>query len=143
MVKCVSVMKDAGLRLTRMAFQYLLRAAIQEGVASGEEVGVASIEDGELEGVTSSDGISRLLYHIKVLLAYPSLHTTRQYSSQGTPLSSSLCNEICVHLLDRGRLERVPDLISSADPDSLVLGQLLKSLKTGVNKCITSCGGVW
>lgn len=81
-IKCVSVMKDTGLRLTRMAFQYLLRAARQETIASsegGEEVGVVNSEEvgvvsseGESheEGVASSDDdISRLLDHIKVLVA--------------------------------------------------------------------------
>lgn len=46
---------------------------------------------------------------------------------------------MCVYLLDRGQFGRVPDLISSADPDSLVLGQLLKSVKTGINKLVFLC----
>lgn len=69
-IKCVSVMKDIGLRLTRMAFQYLLRAARQEPSSEGgEEVGVVSGEgESNEEGVASSDDISRLLDHIKVLV---------------------------------------------------------------------------
>lgn len=106
-VKCVSVMKDTGLRLTRMAFQYLLRAPRQEAIASSEgEVGVVSGEGGEEvgvvtsegesneEGVASSDDISRLLDHIKVLVAMghiPHSPTYIHMSLRGRP-----CRQACV-----------------------------------------------
>ena len=90
-IKCVSVMKDTGLRLTRMAFQYLLRAARQETIASsegGEEVGVVSSEgENNEEGVASSDDISRLLDHIKVLVAMGHIPQSTNYvmSLRGRP----------------------------------------------------------
>ena len=85
-IKCVSVMKDTGLRLTRMAFQYLLRAARQEsseevGVVNSEEVGVVSSEgESHEEGVASSDDIGRLLDHIKVLDAMVAVFLTQLHT---------------------------------------------------------------
>ena len=58
----------------------------------------------------------------------------KELSPQGMPLSLSLANEMSVYLLDRGKFERVPQLLSSAELGSLVMGQLLKAIKSGVNR---------
>lgn len=69
-------MKDVGLKLKRMTFQYMLQATKQGGVASSEEgvassngEGVASNEESVAvneEGMANSDGFSRLLDHVEV-----------------------------------------------------------------------------
>ena len=68
-VRCVVVMKDVGLKLKRMTFQYMLQATRQGGVASSNGEGVASNEESVAvneEGMASSDGFSRLLDHVEV-----------------------------------------------------------------------------
>jgi hypothetical protein len=110
-VRGVTLMKEAGLRLRRMAFQYLLQAS-REGGAASSEGGGASCGYDEVTG-----DIDRLLDHIK-----------------GTPLSSSLVNEVSVFLLDRGLFARVPPLLTSVTSEPIDFGPILKAVKFGVRQ---------
>lgn len=60
-VKCVLLLKEAGLQLRPMAFQYLLQAAKNVGVANSEG-GVVSSDDN-----TTENAMHYLLNHVKVI----------------------------------------------------------------------------
>ena len=120
----MALLKEAGLKLKRMSFQYLLQASREGGVASKSDDDIGDVD--------------RLLTHIKVNSCFLSSEYLYRHL-QGTPLSFSLVNEVSVFLLDRGMFTRAVDLLTSVISEPVDLGPLLKAIKNGVSQLVLFC----
>ena len=53
---------------------------------------------------------------------------------QDTPLFSEVVNDMCLYFMEQGQFDMACEMVAKAPPTSLIIGQILKAMKTGVKR---------